>query len=552
MINVPKMRKRRLIGEKPVLNNTRVRTEDEEDDYEWTYNSAKVILFSLVMALGWTVSLVAVILAGVDYATQRGISNELTALSVQDMQLNNNITLLENQMDYLFAQTVIMEAEIVVLQQNITDLGIRIANITCHGIENINGVNSIATNGSFFILGDGGTAVNVTNIPDQNAIVIDGSYLQNELNIQAGTLVLLENMVASTSANMNLLQQEALRFINGQPPLLNNIEFVGVCNASVYGQQNITTVFVDACALAQDIDNQFNIINAQFIIAFQQLAWLSGNLTFIEAQITAIENQITFVNQTALKTLNHRLPIANTLLVAPNDTYIIIQNGPLPNQINVTNNGIQRINNLTSQTLGNINLVGTDGYEVVVTDSETLTVNNLLAPVKCIIQSNQFNNAVSPALVNDGLGLYYNIDMNFTGVETLTPPGCAAQPVFKRFAVANPFSHVVNQVCKPAGKWILSVLVLVTYTAGGGSCGSEQLSLQIGLGTAGSADDPVYNFNSLASTTACGIPNNRASLVGQFTITNTTAACYDVVYFTFALIISPVAVSSSWQFIQIN
>ncbi len=146
--------------------------------------------------------------------------------------------------------------------------------------------------------------------------------------------------------------------------------------------------------------------------------------------------------------------------------------------------------------------------------------------------------------------------MNFTGPETLTPPGCCAEPVFKRFAVADPFSHVVNQVCKPAGKWIMTANLFVVYTAasGGssGSCVNSQMNLQIGLSPVSGSDAvPVYNFNSLASTTPCGFVN-YATLLGQFTITNTTAACYNVVYYTFASLISPVSITSTWQLIQIN
>lgn len=85
----------------------------------------------------------------------------------------------------------ILEGHIVALQQNITDLGARIANITCSGIQNINGVPSV--NGSFFI-NDDGTSSLIDLQTLQDGILINGTLLQNELDVQQVIFIFKQKM----------------------------------------------------------------------------------------------------------------------------------------------------------------------------------------------------------------------------------------------------------------------------------------------------------------------------------------------------------------------
>jgi hypothetical protein len=335
----------------------------------------------------------------------------------------------------------------------------------------------------------------------------------------------------------------------------NNIDFVGPCNVSI--TQGNATVIIDGCSIRDEIDRQFQVVYAQFLVALQKIAQLKASIAYIEAQIAYVEQVIADINLRGLKTINGVGPgVGGAFTVASADGFLGISAGPASNEISITNQALLTMNDLPSDPANYSTFYVLPGSGIGVInddDAGTVTIKNLAAAVPCQIQLIALS---ASSFVSDGLSGLPNVNMQFfdsnfdPAATTATPPGCAGDTTqyFRRYGAADPFVYLVNTVCKPPGRWILSVSMQGTVLPQGPQ---NYLSLVFGLGSAGTSPSQLtlgsVNVIDQGSGDQIGV-----FLGSQYTMTDEMPWCYNVTWTTGAPTATSSNILSSWTFTRIN
>jgi hypothetical protein len=517
----------------------------------WIPHWSISLLFSVLILGGLAVAIYVVVMS----AHERYLVSTIDALiyDVQDteMVVGNNITEVQRIVDEVTRRLIIIEGEIDVLEQNLTYLGERIANLSCTGIFSVNGVDMTP---EFNVSAGTPLIVEVQQAPGgRNELFVNGTRLLVLLEIQEGQLTLLQTTVASLNVQIAALDAVALKFLDGTPPTAdNNVDFVGICNSSAYGAGNATVV-IDACGIQALIEQQFQVIWQQFQVALGKIAMIQGNITIINGEILQTQNILGNLTSRALFYLNGRSPIQGRINVTsadnnPETSRIVITPGPgAGNELTMTNTGLLTINNLSSAPVtGNFVLGATDGLAVDTTAPDTVTFRNTLNSARCQISTTALSVLPGPlsGAAPTNPFLQQLLDVNFGGPGSIvsTPSNCNvnASTTFRRFGVADPFVRIVNQVCKPEGRWILSFQALISLSTVGGETPlvppglptQNYLSLNIALGSEGFAY-PAYPMGSwLQSVFSSFFVGASSTMSSTTTITSIPRACYNVTFVT--------------------
>lgn len=523
--------------------------EDEEEDVSQYLPATWIsMLYAILIGVGLVLAIYVFIIAVREHSNADDVTALIDSLTATSMILTTSINNLNTIVVDIRNQLIIIESDIGELQDNVTSLGARIANISCIGIKTVN--DAVATAAlliesgiaEFFEV----TTVNLTNATVPGGLVlVNGTRLQLLLAAQQVSLDTLQALVASINAALALLESLTTRHIDAQPPLLNNIQLVGLCNASVSPGLAPSTVVIDACGIQANIDQQFQAIFAQFQVALAKIAILQANITYMNTTITLIENIIAEVQSKGLFTVNYRLPNATTgtIELLAEDIYLNITG------THITNEGIRSINGIAKN---NITLAAGSGIGITNdAPSGTITVSNLNAAPTCQVQIQAFT-ANQQSLPNQASGFF---DANFQpGGITTTPPGCYANAsvTFRRIGYAFPTSFIVNTVCKPEGRWILqfeSFMVVFAPT----STLSTFMNLMIYLTQSNVPLSivPVFFWNMIMYQPSGFIGTSFQNI---YTFPDTPAQCYNVTWYVRnpgSTIISA-NVLTTWTFTQID
>ena len=444
------------------------------------------IVFSCLMTIMVYVALYGLVMASHENNLVVAIDNAITRLEITDLVIRNNITDLTTRLNEADAQLIILEAEIDILQQNVTYLQQRIDKLECNGIISIDGVSGIALEIISGNLDDLEVITNSSNLE----VIVNTSKFQVILNDQKTQLQTLNTFVDDVKFQFELLNSETLRSINFSPAVMNNIDFVGVCNASITPNPMSNDVFVDACMIQQQIENEFQKIFANFQESLQKIAILNANITFINEQVTIIENIISNITNNGLFTVNNRLPdVSKSISIVGEFPFINVTDGFASNEIVVTNNAVRTINNVSPlNDSGDFKIVAGNGIGITNIAPDTIQIDNTISPKKCSIFQTAFNviTAGLPGQPIIGEPFQNYMDVGFVNANTVAvPAGCApVSGIFTRFGVATPFISIINQVCIPNGKWILQFNAdLSTFPQV--ATIRDYMALNIGLGSEG-------------------------------------------------------------------
>lgn len=505
------------------------------------------VIYALLIVAGFIISVYLIAMAINERSENNYINTLINNDEASSMQINQGIYDLQQDLIEIRDHLIIIENQIDILQLNVTDLGNRIYNIICSGIRVVN--NDVITR-DLFVESGLSEFFEVQNT-GSNEIIINGTRLQLLLNAEAVSIELLQNLLASVNAALALLESQTVKYINSNAPVDNNINFEGVCNATVTGQ-NPSQVVVGACAVYDAINARFNLIYNEFQYALQTLAIIQQNITYINSVIISIETIISDVQANALFRVNERFPNENgTIILSAEDQYINVTGTTIENK------GLLTINNIASES-GTSNFVIEAGSGISITNNPgtgEVTVGNLAAISPCQIRQTTLSTNINmdPQFVVATpfqTRMRVNFDSNAT---TTTPSGCYtnASSVFYQTSTFFPAVTYMDTVCKPEGRWILGVSFYISSS--GFSAADGYLNLMFGLGSEGAVQSSYFlaSINRFLSTGAL----ITTYTYNEFTLTDTSPWCYNVTYY---LTSTPGAdvinngLLSDWTFTRIN
>jgi len=533
----------------------------KDDDYDKFVKSSEKrnhymclsTVYTILIVAGFSIALYLLIVATQNYNVMLELNGATLRLREVDVVLSQNITDINNILIDVTSILIDLERNISALQDDVANLGDQIANTLCIGIFEMN--DGIIT--SDLQIQSGVLDFFTIHRVFPNELLVNGSNFNLLLDAQEGTIQMLDSLVASAGLSLSVLQSEAIRFINSTPnDGKNNVDFVGICNATVTGgTPGSAQVNVEACVIQEQIEAGFQAISVGFDEAMDKINELNANLTIINSHITIIQSIIANVSTNGLFTLNGRLPNATdqSIALTSPDAYLIIFG------TTITNNGILTINNVdANSTTGDFTLEAGLGYTVVNDpDAGTVTITNDAVPALCTIQQNAVS-VTSPTILGAAPSPappQYYMDVNFNAAATITnPPGCYvnASETFSRIGIVIPSIQAVNRVCKPPGKWILSMQGELAITITGSAPGITYMDLVIGLGTAG----PVPTTIPLVTWDMNVIDDGFASSTRfstTYVLTDTQEWCYDVTWYVADVpVLALNSFVSTWTFTEIN
>lgn len=525
--------------------------DDDDDIAPYLPGTWTTIFYALLITVGLVLAIYVFIIAVREHNLSEDITQLINQLTATSMILTTSINNLNNIVVDIRGQLILVEADIGILEGNITSLAARIANISCIGIKTVNDAVTTAA-----LLVESGIAefFEVTTVNQTNGtqigglILVNGTRLLQLLEAQQVSLDTLQALINSINAALALLESLTARHIDMQPPLLNNIEFVGLCNASAYGVPSNNSVVIDACGIQASVEQQFQAVYAQFLVALEKIAILQANITYMNTTITLIENIIAEVQSKGLFTVNYRLPNATTgaIELLAEDIYLNITS------THITNEGLRSIDGIAKN---NITLAAGSGIGIT-NDAPggTITVSNLNAAPTCQIQAIVMNfNASGSYGVSGGL-FRSQLDVNFQpGDITTTPPGCYANAsmTFRRIGTAFPFVQIFNTVCKPPGRWIFRFEIFSAVWAFTNTFAFVNMDIGLGGDLAPFIPIPIAFWNVIMWAPAVWVPSNFQS---TYTFSDPAPVCYNVTIEmnnADALFIQDV-ILSKWTFTQID
>jgi hypothetical protein len=512
------------------------------------------IVYGCMIAIAFFLSIYLLVIAIHESNEISGIDRELFYVQVTDVELARNLTILGERLVEAKTQLIPIEEDIDVLQGNVTSLQQRIDDLECVGIRSIEDV----VTSDFYVFTGIPEFIVIQNDTGTNEIIINATGLQLLLNAQGEQLVLLDAFVTTVGQQLDRLESQTLKTIDMTPGVMNNINFTGLCNATATPDPGNNAVLVGACQIQEQIDQEFQVIFVDFQDALQKIAYLNGNITFINAQITVIEGIIANITQKGLFRLNKRLPDGGGTVLVSGDDRIDVTTGPASNEITLENTGVRTINTMgpfPDTDTGNFIIEATNGLNVTSVPPGTIRVDNTLSPKKCTIYQTALNviTTALPGVPIVGPPPQTLMDVGFVDADTVAQPlGCAnTDGVFRRFAIATPFISIINQVCIPEGKWMLTVnadMITWAFTPAGGA----YMSVVIGLGSAGALPSNLplggWDVNTLN-----GVPTS-GKLSYTFTLTVPPPnLCLNVTWsVTNVFSIGPTSIVSRWSLIELN
>jgi hypothetical protein len=529
----------------------------------WTLS----LLFSILILGGLGIAIYVIVMSSHERYLVSTIDALIYDVEETEMIVGNNITEVQRIVDEVTRRLIIIEGGIDVLQQNLTYLGQRIANISCTGIFSVNGVDMTS---AFNVSAGTPAIVEVQETGGRNELIVNGTRLVILLEIQEGQLTLLQTTITSLNVQIATLDSLALKFLDGTPPVDNNVDFVGLCNSSAYGN-GTGRVVIDACGIQALIEQQFQLVWQNFQIALAKISMLRGNITIINGEILQTQNVIGNLTSRALFYLNRRTPILGRINVTNGgdlETSRIEITATDTDELTLTNQGLRTINNLSATPVtGNFVIDGKEGLAAVTIAPDTVRIDNTFNSARCQISTTALSVIPGPlaGVPPSGPILQQFFDVNFGGPGSIvtTPSGCYSNSsvvTFRRFGIADPFVRIVNQVCKPPGRWILSFQALISLaTVGGvtpalppGSPTVNYLTLNFALGSEGYVF-PVYPLGGWYQSVYSAFVVGVSTAMGSTTlITSEPAACYNVTFVTTNVnFLQFISFMSGWTFTQV-
>jgi hypothetical protein len=530
----------------------------EDPDEPVLPRTSMAIVIGLIIAASLVISCYLIAIVVHEHHVNSEVAKRISPLQDTQEMLLYNLTVIDDLLRQTRDNLLTIEFDVDGLQMNVTSLAERIAQINCTGIRTFN----MAITAMDQFGHGGGNAWIREGIPEfitintvNATITVNGTKLQLLIDAQEGQLQLLQALLSSVQAALALLEQQALLRLNDEGSLANNINFVGPCNASFIAGNN--TVIINGCLLRDEIDRQFQVVYAQFLVALGKIASLKASIALINVQITYVESIIANVTQHGLMTINGLGPgVGGTFALASADAFLAVTTGPASNEIRVANQAILTMNNgITSDpATSDFQIIGGAGIGIVNDDAAgTVTINNLGAAPLC--QITQTAMSINGNTVVDGISTapfltYQNFDANFNSANTISvPAGCAGDTsqMFLRRGIADPYVSVVNTVCKPQGRWLLEVFMQGQVAVYGGA---TYLSLTFGLGSTGNVL-PTYTLASVNLLTSGGGYPVPLLFSSQYTITDETAVCYNVTWISGQTVVAA-STLTQWVFTRIN
>ena len=515
--------------------------------------AAYAIAITTVVAI----SILLLVLSIHDNVRVNRIGYDLRLVTYLDVTLAENATALANRLNAANAELDVIQSDIVLLQENVTSLQARIDDINCTGIRDIDGV----VVADFFVVSGIEEFIVIENSTTRdNEIIINASPLQLLLDAQSQELIMLNALLISVEQQIATLNEETIKSIDSSTVVAasNNIDFIGQCNATITADPINHAVIVDACLIQSLIEQLFQEIFANFQESLQKVAMLQADIAEINAKVTTIEGIIQNITLLALRTVNDRVPDgAGTINIVPENEYIDI--GTVGTDgIVVTNNGVRSINDVTSfpygGNQGDYQVVAGDGVAVTNTAPGTITIDNTVSPKKCSLFQSTLNviTTALPGLPPVGGAIQRYMDVGFDNANTLAvPAGCTpTDGVFRRYGIATPNIEIINEICIPEGKWILSFNAdLLTFPFGAAT--TTYMSLVIGLGSIGTAVS-VTPLTTWDLYTRSGVPV-EGKLNSEFTLVAGPNFCLNVTWYAANVInVGPTTVMTRWSLTELN
>lgn len=513
-----------------------------------------LIVYACTITAVLIISILLIVLSIHDNVHVNRIGYDLKLVTFLDVTLAENATALENRLSTANAELDVIQADIVLLQDNVTSLQARIDDINCTGIRDIDGV----VVADFFVVSGIEEFIVIENSTlRDNEIIINASPLQALLDAQSEALIMLNALLVSVEQQISILNEETIKTVDLSSAVANNIDFIGECNVTITPDFINHAVSVDACSIQILIEQLFQEIFATFQESLQKIAILKADIAMIDAKVMTIEQIIQNITLLGLRTVNGRSPDgAGTINIVEDDFIDISSVGT--DGILVVNDGVRSINDITSfpygGNQGDYQLVAGNGFDVTVTAPGTITIDNTLSPKKCSLFQMALNviDTALPGFAPIGGALQQFMDVGFENANTVAvPAGCrATDGVFRRYGIATPNIQIINELCIPEGKWLLSFNAdLLTFPFGPGP--TTYVSLVIGLGSTGLAvsAEPLATMNHF---TRVGAPI-VGKLNSEITLSTGPNFCLNVTWYVANVAsIGPTSVLSRWSLTELN
>jgi hypothetical protein len=372
---------------------------------------------SLSVVLSFSLVLTAIIMTGLNRARDLEQGNELGQISLLDalhtqqvIVLRETVNILQDNITIAFNDTSNINATIV------ADLAF-LDNYTCDQVERINNVTP-PCNGTFFFTGVGN--ITMENDVSQNSIVINGTALQRELDIDQGIINFIMAELSITDMNLATLNVESIKSINNVTvDPTGNINVTGQCGVDVYVSNVTKHLVVDTCRIQNNVTALIIQLNQTYYFILNETQVLNATIISLNQLIAQLQLQLDALKPQLVTNINgYVFPDANNNInfLAGDGISTQVAVGTL----RINNTGIISVNGLQ---VPNVNIVAGVGIGVARNDS-VITITNTFADIfeqPCVVQSTS-----SVGLIFYSFGVSQN-----TGWSAFTPniktfPSCSA------------------------------------------------------------------------------------------------------------------------------
>jgi hypothetical protein len=433
---------------------------------------------SLAVVISFSLVLSALIMTALNRSRDSEQGNQLGEIRVlnllhteQVIVLRNTVNGLQENITNAFNDTSVINATII------ADLAF-LDNYTCDQVERINNVTP-PCNGTFFLTGAGNVTVN--NLPGSNQLVINGTTLQVELNIDQGIINFIMSELSITDMNLATLNVEAIKSINNVTvDPMGNINVTGQCGVDVYISNVTKHLVVDTCRIENNVTALIIQLNQTYYFILNETQAI--NATIISLNQLLVQLQVQLNNLKPLLVTN----INGVVFPDVNNNIDFLGGAGIGTRaavgtLTINNTGIVSVNGLQ---VPNVNVEAGVGIQVTRNDS-VITITNTFADIfqqPCIVQSTS----------SVGFITYFAAPL-FTG---LNYPGWSAFTANTKSYPSCPDVFSVESFFQPEGLWRVSITSQIVAALTSSPCNFCGFSYTIGLQDQVTADIIwIRNFN---------------------------------------------------------
>lgn len=338
---------------------------------------------SLSVVVSFSLVLTAIVLTGLNRSRDVAQGSELNQVAALDavhtaqvIVLRDTVNMLQDNITQAFNDTSAINATIV------ADLAF-LDNYTCDQVERINGV-APPCDGTFLFTGVGGITMN-NDVPG-NTVVINGTTLQRELDIDQGIINFIMAELSITDMNLATLNVEAIKSINNVTvDPMGNINVTGQCGVDVYVSNVTKHLVVDTCRIENNVTALILQLNQTYYFILNETQVINATIISLNQLIAQLQMQLDALKPQLVTNINgYVLPDANNninFVAGPG-----IATRAAVGTLTINNTGIVSVNGLQQP---NINVVQGVGIQVT-QNASVITVTNTFADIfeqPCVVQS---------------------------------------------------------------------------------------------------------------------------------------------------------------------